>query len=107
MSMTNLAQPDVTIFLDHAGVIQRAALSPAIRGEALDAWVGRPWVETVESFGSEACRVSSTTLGTRVSRPFGRSTKSFRPGCVFRSSIPQCVWAAMPVLSPSAAVSRP
>lgn len=53
MSMTNLAQPDVTIFLDHAGVIQRAALSPAIRGEALDAWIGHPWVETVESFGSE------------------------------------------------------
>ncbi|NCC28601.1 MAG: PAS domain-containing protein, partial [Gammaproteobacteria bacterium] len=52
--MTNLAQPDVTIFLDHAGVIRRAALSPAIRGEALDAWVGRPWAETVESYGSES-----------------------------------------------------
>ncbi|EGV19617.1 transcriptional regulator PpsR [Thiocapsa marina] len=54
--MTNLAQPDVTIFLDHAGVIRRAALSPAFRGEALDAWVGRPWAETVDSFGSESLR---------------------------------------------------
>ncbi len=54
MSMTNLAQPDVTIFLDYAGVIRRAALSPAIPAEVLDTWVGRPWTDTVESFGSES-----------------------------------------------------
>jgi transcriptional regulator PpsR len=54
MSMTNLAQPDVTIFLDYAGVIRRAALSPAIPAEVLDTWVGRSWTDTVESFGSES-----------------------------------------------------
>jgi transcriptional regulator PpsR len=56
MAMNNLAQPDVTIFLDHAGVIRRAALSSAIPDEALDDWVGRPWSETVEAFGSESLK---------------------------------------------------
>jgi transcriptional regulator PpsR len=57
MNMSNLAHPDVTIFLDFQGVIRRAALSPAIPDEGLDQWVGRPWIETVEALGSENLRL--------------------------------------------------
>jgi transcriptional regulator PpsR len=56
MTVNHLAQPDVTIFLDHAGVIRRASLSPAIPDETVDAWVGRPWSDTVEARGSESLR---------------------------------------------------
>jgi transcriptional regulator PpsR len=56
IAMNTLSQPDVTIFLDHAGIIRRAALSPAIPAGTLEDWVGRPWIETVEAKGSESLR---------------------------------------------------
>ncbi|AFL74306.1 transcriptional regulator PpsR [Thiocystis violascens] len=56
MTTRNLPQPDVTLFLDREGVIRRAALSTSLPGEGLDAWVGRPWSETVEPEGGESLR---------------------------------------------------
>jgi len=41
---TNL-QPDITLLLDIDGVIREATLSPAMGGEKLDDWLGRPWVD--------------------------------------------------------------
>ena len=38
-------QPDITLLLDMDGVIREATLSPAMRGESVDGWLGRPWVE--------------------------------------------------------------
>jgi hypothetical protein len=38
-------QPDITLLLDMEGVIREATLSPAMRGESVDGWLGRPWVE--------------------------------------------------------------
>ncbi len=56
MTIDNLPQPDVTLFLDRDGVIQRAALAATIPDEGLDAWVGRPWTETVGPDGGENLR---------------------------------------------------
>lgn len=42
-----IAQPDVTLFLDRAGVIREARLSNAVADEGTEDWLGRPWAETV------------------------------------------------------------
>ena len=56
MTAVNIAQPDVTLFMDMDGVIQRAALSDAIAGESIEGWVGRPWGETVGDGGGDKVR---------------------------------------------------
>jgi len=56
MSGSTLTQPDVTLLLDLDGVIRRATLSPAIAGETLTEWVGRPWSETAGTGGGEQVR---------------------------------------------------
>jgi transcriptional regulator PpsR len=38
-------QPDITLLLDMEGVIREATLSPAMNGESVDGWLGRPWAE--------------------------------------------------------------
>lgn len=45
MAATTTIQPDITLLLDMEGVIREATLSPAMGGESVDAWLGRPWVE--------------------------------------------------------------
>jgi transcriptional regulator PpsR len=45
MAAASSIQPDVTLLLDMEGVIREATLSPAMGGESVDAWLGRPWVE--------------------------------------------------------------
>ena len=52
MSGGHIAQPDITLLLDLEGVIQSATLSSVISVEAIDAWHGRPWVDTVREIGS-------------------------------------------------------
>jgi transcriptional regulator PpsR len=47
----NLAQPDVTLILDLDGVIQDVTLSNDMSNEAIEAWRGRPWFETVADMG--------------------------------------------------------
>ncbi|MBK1721685.1 transcriptional regulator PpsR [Thiocystis violacea] len=74
--------PDVTLFLDQQGVIQRTAVSSLVSYEALQDWVGRPWSETVEPSGSDAlrrmvedARVSGVSAFLQVNQlfPSGRS----------------------------------
>ena len=43
----NSAEPDITLILDHAGVIQQAVAGPSIAGEAISDWIGQPWADTV------------------------------------------------------------
>jgi transcriptional regulator PpsR len=50
------SQPDVTLLLDLDGVIREVAFSRAIKDENSQAWLGRPWVETVEDPGSANIR---------------------------------------------------
>ncbi len=49
----NFAQPDVTLMLDDAGVIRKATLSNSVAEESVDAWLGRPWIETVGQLGTD------------------------------------------------------
>jgi transcriptional regulator PpsR len=46
-------QADVTLLLDMDGVIREATLSTAIGGESIEAWLGRPWRDTVGDLGSD------------------------------------------------------
>lgn len=56
LSRVSIAQPDITLMLDMEGVIQKMTLSDAIGEESVDAWVGRPWVETVNDVGGDKVR---------------------------------------------------
>ena len=48
MASTNHSQPDVTLLLDTEGVIREATFASSL-GESAESWLGRPWIETVES----------------------------------------------------------
>jgi transcriptional regulator PpsR len=48
----NIAQPDVTLMLDSAGVIRDVTLANGVSDEAIDEWRGRPWIDTVTEDGS-------------------------------------------------------
>ncbi|MFO1035470.1 MAG: transcriptional regulator PpsR [Geminicoccaceae bacterium] len=55
-SAASISQPDVTLFLDLEGVIQKVSLSSAVRDESIEAWVGRPWIDTVGKVGADKVR---------------------------------------------------
>ncbi|MBS0531929.1 MAG: transcriptional regulator PpsR [Proteobacteria bacterium] len=46
-------QPDITLLLDMEGVIREATLSPAMHGESVDGWLGRPWIEIAGDMGGD------------------------------------------------------
>ena len=59
MSGLTIAQPDITLLLDKEGVIREVTLSSALASGAEgveEAWVGRPWGETVLDVGGEKVR---------------------------------------------------
>jgi transcriptional regulator PpsR len=49
--MMNIAQPDVTLHLDLEGVIRDVQLSEAFAEEPVGAWIGRPWIDTIDEHG--------------------------------------------------------
>ena len=67
MSVTNFAQPDITLALDDAGVIQKATLSNSVAGEGVSAWVGRSWTETVGLDTDEVRRIVADARKNGVS----------------------------------------
>ncbi len=67
MSGMNFAQPDITLVLDDAGVIQKATLSNSVADEGVGAWVGRPWTETVGLDTNEAQRIVADARASGVS----------------------------------------
>lgn len=76
------AHPDVTLLLDHSGVIRRAEVSDPVMLAGLDDWVGKPWVDTIDAACAdslrelvEEARVSgvSAYLEVRQLFPNGRS----------------------------------
>ncbi len=68
MNSANLTQPDVTLLLDRDGVIREATLSNALAEEGIDAWIGRPWEETVADVGvSKVRRMVEDARTSRVS----------------------------------------
>ncbi len=56
MGAINLAQPDITLYLDMKGVVKDVSLSKAMPEEGVEAWCGRPWSETVGDVGEEKIR---------------------------------------------------
>ncbi|MBV9825822.1 MAG: transcriptional regulator PpsR [Alphaproteobacteria bacterium] len=56
MIPVNIAQPDVTLKLDLAGVIRSATLGDKISDANLQSWVGRNWAETVVDIGADKVR---------------------------------------------------
>ena len=50
------AQPDITLLLDMDGVIREATVGSGIAEAGLDAWLGRPWADTVADVGNEKIR---------------------------------------------------
>ena len=53
MAAVPTMQPDITLLLDMEGVIREATLSPAMQGESVDGWLGRPWVEIAGDMGGD------------------------------------------------------
>jgi transcriptional regulator PpsR len=49
----NVAQPDVTLLLDLAGVIREVTFSGVIPGEDAAPWLGKPWTDTVLDSGTD------------------------------------------------------
>jgi len=52
MSTQNLPQADVTLLLDVDGVIREATFGSSLKEENASSWVGRRWLETIESLGN-------------------------------------------------------
>lgn len=78
--LASIAQPDVTLLLDAQGVIQEVTLSNALSQESVEAWIGRPWGETVGEVGSE--KVKRMVADARTSRVsvFRQLTQRFPSG---------------------------
>lgn len=53
MAAAPTIQPDITLLLDMDGVIREATLSPAMGGERVDGWLGRPWIEIAGDAGGD------------------------------------------------------
>lgn len=56
MNAVNVAQPDITLLLDHEGVIREATVGKGISETGLDDWLGRPWADTVGDVGNDKIR---------------------------------------------------
>lgn len=56
MITTSIAQPDITIVLDQAGIIREARLSREVASGSVDEWIGRAWTETVADVGADKVR---------------------------------------------------
>lgn len=80
MSGVRIAPPDVTLILDLDGVIRKVDLSDAIAGEGVEAWLGRPWAETVSGSGlDDVRRLVEDARDTGVSA-FRQFTQRFPSG---------------------------
>lgn len=67
MSGVSFAEPDITLHLDEQGVICGASVSKGIPGEDLEAWVGRPWLETVSRGSDTVTRMLADARDSGVS----------------------------------------
>jgi transcriptional regulator PpsR len=80
MNVVNITQPDVTLRLDLEGVIQEVMVSSALSEQGLEAWVGRPWTDTVgDSAGNKVRRMLEDARKRRVSA-FRQVTQRFPSG---------------------------
>ena len=80
MTRVNIAQPDVTLTLDMDGIIRGATLSDAIHGEQVQAWLGRPWSDTVGTVGVDRVRSMVKDARTAGVSAFHQLTQRFPSG---------------------------
>lgn len=80
MHALSIAQPDVTLFLDLKGVIQQASLSSAVPHEDVQAWVGRPWAETVAEVAGDPVRRLLKDARTKGVSAFHQVAQRFPSG---------------------------
>jgi transcriptional regulator PpsR len=74
------AQPDVTLLLDTEGVIREATFASSLATENSGSWLGRAWIETVESLGnSNVQRMLDDAKTTGISA-FRQVTQRFPSG---------------------------
>ncbi len=68
MVAMNVARPDIMLHLDLGGVIRDVTLSDALADEPTDAWIGRPWIETVDDVtGDKVQRLLENVRASGVS----------------------------------------
>jgi transcriptional regulator PpsR len=77
MTALPTVQPDITLLLDMEGVIREVTLSPAMNGETVDGWLGRPWVEVAGEPGGykvkrmvDDARVSGISAFRQINQRF-------------------------------------
>ncbi|MGG5811532.1 transcriptional regulator PpsR [Falsiroseomonas sp. CW058] len=80
MTRVAITQPDVTLMLDWEGVIRDASFSDSIPAEAAEAWVGRPWTETVGDIASGQVRRMMEDARDRGVSAFLQVTQRFPSG---------------------------
>jgi transcriptional regulator PpsR len=74
------AQPDVTLLLDTEGVIREATFASSLAEENSAAWLGQPWIQTVESLGNtSAQRILDDARSNGISA-FRQVTQRFPSG---------------------------
>lgn len=76
----NIAQPDLTLLLDSNGVIKEVTLSDALAGEAVEGFVGRPWVDTVADLGMDKVRRLIEEAGSNRVSVFRQINQRFPSG---------------------------
>jgi transcriptional regulator PpsR len=73
-------QPDVTLLLDAEGIIREATFASSLAEENSGSWLGRPWIETVESLGNaNVQRMLDDAKATGISA-FRQVTQRFPSG---------------------------
>ena len=80
IGLLDIARPDVTLRLDNSGTIRMATLASAFNAEAVDRWIGRPWIETVDDVGAD--KISRIVKDATVSgvSAFRQVTQRFPSG---------------------------
>jgi transcriptional regulator PpsR len=82
VAIDSLLQPDVQVTLDHHGVVTKATVANDIADESVEAWLGRPWAETVEGYGrSKIADLLGSAANEEVSSIF-QLTQRFPSGLV-------------------------
>jgi transcriptional regulator PpsR len=80
MATATYPQPDVTLLLDVEGVIREATFASSLAGENADSWLGRPWIDTVESLGNSNVQRMLDDARTSGISAFRQVTQRFPSG---------------------------
>lgn len=80
MTQVSVAQPDITLHLDAAGVIREANLSDTIPESDVDAWLGRPWGETVADVGGDKIKQMISDASSHGVSAFRQINQRFPSG---------------------------